>query len=97
MVENERNHSKMSKKVPFSSCVREAYKQKRRKKIVFDHANACASMRLLVQIHNKRKVWILSETKRKKRVVRQDDKITEKSFQQTMTKDMKKNQPHNLS
>ena len=34
---------------------REAYKQKQRKKmilIIFDHANACASMRSLVEIHN---------------------------------------------
>ena len=27
MVENDQKHSKMSKKVPFSSCVREAYKR----------------------------------------------------------------------
>ena len=35
MAENDQKHSKMSKKVPFSSCVWEAYKEKRRKKFFF--------------------------------------------------------------
>ena len=58
------SHWKMMKKVLFPSCVQEAHEEKRRKRkkkvyhfpmfmIVFDHANAWASISLLVQIHNK--------------------------------------------
>ena len=48
MVENDQNHSKMTKKVPFLSCVREAYEQKRRKKSFsydFDRFRPCDCMR----------------------------------------------------
>ena len=117
MVENDQKHLKMSKKVPFSSCTREALDEKRRKKfvgqrlgvtpkswltpkcwlliwnfavfcsfcymsvscawrkmfwknffndfrmflIVFGHANACASMCSLVEIHNTQAQYLNSE------------------------------------
>ena len=34
MVENDQKHSKMSKKVPFSSCTREAHEEKRKKSLL---------------------------------------------------------------
>ena len=57
MVDNDEKHSKIMKKVPFPSCVQEAHVRLMKKIlqmffIVFDHANACASMHSLVEIHN---------------------------------------------
>ena len=59
MVKNNQKHLRMSKKVPFSSCTQEAQEEKRTFfthfwmfLIVLDHVNACASIHLLVEIHN---------------------------------------------
>ena len=59
VVKNEK-HWKMMKKVPFPSCAREAHVRRMKKNddfrmffIVFNHVNACATMRLLVKIHNR--------------------------------------------
>ena len=48
MVEKDEKHCKIMRKVPFPSCAREPHVRR----IVFDLGNACASKRLLVEIHN---------------------------------------------
>ena len=58
MVENDKKHLKMMIKVPFSSCTRETHERLALFSsfsnvfVFFDHANACASMLSLVEIHN---------------------------------------------
>ena len=62
MVKNEEKHKKIMKKEPFPSCILKAHVGRMKKKvlfhdflmffIVFDHANECASMRSLVELHN---------------------------------------------